>query len=322
MREFEAPVVVISKCLGFAACRWNGLVLADRFVDSLRPYVTFLPVCPEVEVGLGVPRHPVRVVLAGGQARLVQPATGEDATEAMGRFTASFLDQLGAVDGFLLKSRSPSCGIKDVRGYPGAGKVAPTWKGAGLFGAEVERRFRDLAVEDEGRLNSFRLREHFLTKLFTLARWRRLKAAPSARALIDFHADHKLLLMGYSQKELAELGRIVAHQAERPLVETLADYERHLLAALARPIRLSAAINVLMHALGYFSAGLSAAEKSLFLDYLEAYRSDRVPMSVPVGILQAWIARFEEPYLRRQVFFEPYPSVLTEITDSGKGRDL
>lgn len=322
MTQFARPRVVVSKCLGFAACRWNGATIADPFVDSLRPYVNFEPVCPEVEIGLGVPRHPVRVVVEGSAPRLVQPATGEDATERMRAFTAAYLRGLAPVDGFLLKSRSPSCGIKDTRMYPGAGKVAPAAKGAGLFGAEVLARSGKLAVEDEGRLNSFRLREHYLIRLFTQARLRRLQADLSAAALVDFHADHKLLLMAYSQKEMRELGRLVAHQAGRGLAEVLADYEAHLLSALAQPIRFSAAINVLLHALGYFSAGLSAKERALFLDYVEAYRSDRVPLSVPVGVLQAWGARFDEPYLRRQVFFEPYPAGLVAITDSGKGRDL
>jgi uncharacterized protein YbgA (DUF1722 family)/uncharacterized protein YbbK (DUF523 family) len=320
--EFPRPRVVVSKCLGFAACRYNGQTIPDEFVASLEPHVDFLPVCPEVEIGLGVPRDPVRVVLLEGEPRLVQPATGRDVTEEMRAFAHAFLSRLDAVDGFLLKGRSPSCGIQEVKIYPPGEKVAPVGKGEGFFGRAVKERFPTWPVEEEGRLKNFRLREHFLIRLFTLARFRQVRTAGKMGDLVRFHTDHKFLLMAYHQARLRALGRIVANLEERPPSEVLAAYEEHLRAALAAPPRQSSAVNVLLHALGYVRKGLSAEEKAYFLDTLAQYRAGRVPLSVPVGILRAWIVRFGEPYLSRQHFFAPYPQDLITITDSGKGRDL
>lgn len=322
MHAPDRPQVVVSKCLGFAACRYNGQVIPDPFVEQLRPFVDFLPVCPEVEIGLGVPRPPIRVILRSGERRLVQPETGRDVTEAMERFAASFLAGLPAVDGFILKNRSPSCGIKDVKLYADAAGEAPVGKGPGFFGQAVLERFGHLAVEDEGRLTNLALRDHFLTKLFTLARFRRTKATGTMDELVRFHTEHKLLLMAYNQSRLQAMGRVVANPARRPAAEALADYEHLLWEALARPPRRTAGINVLMHAMGYFSARLTPAEKALFLDTLERYRTRRVPLSTPVYILRAWIARFQEPYLARQVFFEPYPIALVSPVDSGKDREV
>ncbi len=320
MRAFAKPKVVISKCLGFAPCRWNGAVIPDDLVESLKLHVTFHPVCPEVEIGLGVPREPIRIVNGGDKPRLVQPATGKDFSERMRRFTTSFLNSLKDIDGFILKYRSPSCGMKGVKIYAGFEKVAGSTPGAGFFGGAVLETFPRLAIEDEGRLRNFRLREHFLTKLFTLAAFRHLKASGSMRDVVQFHAENKLLLMAYHQQELRILGRIVANPQKRPLGEVFMDYEAHLAAAFAHPSRYLSNINVLMHVLGFFSKELSSKEKAFFLDALERYRAEKVPLSVPLNLARSWVVRFEQEYLGHQTFFQPYPETLIEITDSGKGR--
>ena len=321
MTDFARPAIVISKCLGFAACRWNGVSLPDEFVNRLQPYVDFTPVCAEVEIGLGVPRDPIRIVSQDGALTLVQPATGKDFTGAMRRFCEGYLSSVGAVDGFVLKSRSPSCGIKDVKVYPGTGKVAADSKTAGFFGGAVLRLFPDLPVEDEGRLTNFKIREHFLTRIFALARLRVVIASGAMRELVAFQAAQKLTLMAYNQTEMRILGRIVANHEKRRFADVAADYETHFRRALAKPARVSSNINVLMHALGYFSDELNAREKAYFLDSLEKYRSERIPVSAITSVLRAWIARFESDYLMGQTFFDPYPEELVEVTDSGKGRE-
>ncbi len=322
MPWFPKPRIVVSKCLGFAACRWNGATIPDEFISRLGPHVEYVPVCAEVEIGLGVPRDPVRVVLVDGALRLVQPATGKDFTDVMRRFAQDYVASVGAVDGFILKSRSPSCGIKDVKVYPGAGKMAASGKGTGFFAAAVLERFGDLPVEDEGRLTNFALREHFLTRTFALARLREVLQSGVMRDLVTFQARHKLLLMAYNQTELRVLGRIVANPQKRPFSDVAAEYEAHFRKALLRAPRMGAILNVLMHALGHFSDSLSAREKAFFLDSLERYRARRVPLSVVTVILRSWIVRFGNAYLAEQVFFDPYPEALVEVTDSGKGREL
>jgi len=319
MDEVQKPTVVVSKCLGFAPCRYNGAIIGNDFVRQMQPHVNFLPVCPEVEIGLGVPRDPVRVVQLEGKNYLLQPATQADVTEKMVTFAQSYLDALPQVHGFLLKNRSPSCGIKDVKIYGRGGNVLK--RDSGFFGGAVQERFPLLPVEDEGRLSNYRLREHFLTRLYALFRFSALKAQPTMRDLVQFHAENKLLLMAYSQKELRLLGRIVANPEKRPAQMVLADYEAHLLRALDKMPRLASGINVLMHILGYFK-GLSSEEKAYFLDTLQRYRLRKVPLNVPLTLVNSWLIRFGVPYLEQQTFLQPYPEELFEMSDSGKGRDL
>lgn len=322
MKQTLQPRVVISKCIEFDSCRYDGAMIPSDVVRRLKPHVEFIPVCPEVEIGLGVPRDPIRLVRIEARERLWQPASGRDLTDYMAGFATGFLDRLREIDGFILKFRSPSCGIKEVRIYNGLEKGPAAAKGAGLFGRAVLERFGELAVEDEGRLRNFRIREHFLTEIFTLARFREARSRMSMGALVNFHTRHKFLLMAYNQKALREMGRVVANPAREATAEVLDRYGDLLRSALARPPRRTSAINVLQHALGYFSDDLTHREKAFFLNSLEKYREMQVPLSVPVGIVNSYIVRFEQDYLSQQVFFDPYPEDLVEVTDSGKGRDI
>ena len=315
------PRVVVSKCLGFDHCRYNGEMIEDPLVRKLGEFVDFRPVCPEMGIGLPVPRDPIRVVLIEGKLRLVQPSTGNEYSGKMESFAREHLAGVGAVDGFLLKSRSPSCGTRDVKIYNETGNVLPASKRQGLFGGAVMERFSLAPVEDEGRLKNFLIRERFFAQLFTMARFRELSEDMTMARLTTFHAQHKLLVWTYSEKVMRELGRIAANQEHRPLDEVFRTYGEKLPTAFANPAKYTAAINVLMHALGYFKEELAAPEKAFFLDTLERYRHGKLPLSVPTGVLRSWVVRFNEPYLKDQYFFEPYPEALADIADSGKGRD-
>lgn len=322
MREFDKPVIVVSKCIEFESCRYNGLMISSHMVKNLVPHIDFRPVCPEVEIGLGIPRDPIRVIQVDGKSRLVQPATGKDVTEKMERFARSFLDNVGEVDGFILKGRSPSCGIKDVKAYSGPEKWMSVSRTRGFFADAVIEKFPDLAIEEEGRLTNFRIREHFLTKLFVLARFRQVRHSLSMKELVRFQTENKYLLMAYNQKELRELGKIVANHEKKPLEQVLEDYRKNLAKAFAKGPRDVAYINVMMHLMGHFSERLSAQERSFFVNTLEEYRDERLPLSVPLGILKSWAIRFDDQYLSRQTLVEPFPQQLMEISDSGKGRSI
>jgi uncharacterized protein YbgA (DUF1722 family)/uncharacterized protein YbbK (DUF523 family) len=286
------------------------------------PHVDFVPVCAEVEIGLGTPREPIRIVQGEQGPLLYQPASDTYWTEQMEEYAAAFLDAVGELDGAVLKSRSPSCGIKDVKVYPASPKGMPTKTGVGVFASAVLERFPECAVEDEGRLTNFQIREHFMTRVFVSAAYRGVRGDASMHALTQFQARAKYLLMAYSERSLRELGRIAANHDHRTPAEVYAAYGAELLRAFARPARRTATINVLQHMFGFFSEGLSGAEKAYFADCLEDYRALRVPMSVPVGVLRSWVVRFDQQYLRDQMLFEPYPQELVQVTDSGKGRDL
>ena len=312
------PRILVSKCLGFAHCRYNGLIIASEFVDKLKPFVEFIPVCPEMEIGLGAPRNPVRMVVINQQMCLVQPSTGKDLSGTMHDFAASFLSSAEKIDGFILKNRSPSCGIKDVKIYSGIDADYAARKNAGFFGSTVLAKFPHLPVEDEGRLTNLKIREHFLTRIFIMARFKAIKNQPSMKALVAFHSCNKLLLMSYNQNEMRILGRTVANLEKRALLQILVDYEEHLAKALLRMPRYTSNINVLMHAIGYFTYDLTKSEKAFFFKHIEKYRTSKVSLSELLGIVKSWIVRFKNDYLMSQSFFQPYPEELIEIADSGK----
>jgi uncharacterized protein YbgA (DUF1722 family)/uncharacterized protein YbbK (DUF523 family) len=316
------PIVVVSKCLGFERCRWNGEIINDDFTHLLEPHVEFLTICPEKEIGLGVPRDPIHIESEKGALRLVQPATARDVSGEMSAFAGSFLGSLKDVDGFLLKARSPSCGPFDVKIYAAGGKSGAMNKGSGFFGGEVLARFPALPAETEGRLKNFRIREHYLTRLFTLADFRSLENDLAMKTLVDYHSRNKLLLMAYNQTELKAMGAIIANHERRKVGEVFSLYRERLRKALSRMPRYTSNINVCMHALGYFSRELNPREKSYFLNSLERYRAGAIPLSALTGIINSWIARFDQTYLKQQTFFRPYPEELIIISDSGKGRDI
>jgi uncharacterized protein YbgA (DUF1722 family)/uncharacterized protein YbbK (DUF523 family) len=313
MREFPKPNVVISRCITFEPVRYNAQIISSEFVEKLKPFVNFLPVCPEVEIGLGVPRDPIRIVLVNGERRLMQPSTGLDFTEKMEQFANSYLNSLDEVDGFILKRGSPSSGFKNVKVYPRMEKSSPVGKGPGFFGDAVLRKYPNLAIEDELRLLNYRIREHFLTKLFALASFRDVKKSGRIKELVRFHSENKYLLTAYNQKELRTLGKIVANQEAKYIAEIFENYETHLQLALARTPSIGANINVMLKMMGYFSRQLSKEEKSFFLESVDRYKAGRLALSANLSVLRAWIVRFKEEYLMNQTFLQPYPEELTDL---------
>jgi uncharacterized protein YbgA (DUF1722 family)/uncharacterized protein YbbK (DUF523 family) len=318
MRKFPKPNVVISECLEFTACRYNGQIVHDSFVKKLAKFVNYFPICPEVSIGLGIPRFPVRLVSVGKATRLIQPTTGKDVTEDMNRFSKTWLEKLKGVDGFILKFRSPSCGIKDVRIYAKAEKSPAVGRGPGLFASHVNKYFAGLAIEDEGRLMNLKIREHFLTKLFTLATFREIHKELSISTLAKFHAENKFLLMAYGQNELKVLGNIVANHNRKPEAEVFDVYGAALKASMSSPPKRSANINVLMHLSGYFSSRLSKNEKEFFSETLGLYREGRIPHTSAVALLKGWTIRFQDEYLGPQTLFEPIPRALLDWIDGGR----
>ena len=320
MREFVKPNIVISKCLGFEACRYNGQIINDEYVSKLAKYVNYIPVCPECEIGLGIPRFPIRIVKEKDKLKLVQPKTGKDCTDDMVRFSETFLKGLKNIDGFILKFRSPSCGINDVSIYPPSEKASPVGKGPGFFGNKVMEMFPGLSIEHEGRLKNFKLREHTLTKLFALASFRGHKKKMSD--LVKFHSNNKYLFMAYNQNNMRMMGKIVANHEKLKLEEVMEKYESVMKETLSNPPKRTSNINSIMHIFGYFKNDLSKEEKAFFLETLDLYREGRIPFTSAMRLLRSWTLRFKSEYLEYQTYFEPYPEELMELSDSGKKLDL
>jgi len=312
------PTVVVSKCLGFSNCRYNGDVIADHFVEDLKQHVNYITVCPEVEISLGVPRDPVRLVRQGEKLELYQPASGKVYTEEMVRFSETFLKDLGTIQGFILKGRSPSCGIKDVKIYTSKEKSAVTMKGVGLFASHAMQHFPHLPVEEEGRLTNYLIREHFLTKLYTFFRFQKVKDSGSMKALVKFHSDHKYLLLAYNQSQLRLLGKIVANHEKKAFLELTEEYEFHLGLTFAKLPSKSNYINAFMHIFGYFSDELTGREKAFILDRFQKYKEDKLHVSVVLNMLRTYVIKYNQEYLLDQTIWEAYPEELLNISDSGK----
>ena len=313
MTSFVKPRIINSKCIEFDFCRFNSQIIRSEIVSKLKPHVEFLPVCPEVEIGLGVPRDPIRIIEKQKKKYLLQPSTDRDVSQQMSSFAQQFLSEQHNIDGFLLKSQSPSCGTRDVKIYPAVIHSAAIRREAGFFGEQVLARFPFLAVEDEMRLQNPTIRHHYLTKIFTLATFRKVKQTGLLQQLLKFHTENKFLLMGYSQKELQILGDVLANQDKQPLGNVFPDYEHHLFLAFSKAPRYTSEINVLDHAFGYISQYLSTQEKKFYAGLIEKFRKGQISLSVPINLVRSWVIRFEQPYLLPQTFFQPYPDDLLDV---------
>ncbi len=312
-REFPRPHLVSSRCIEFDACRYNGLIIRSSLVEKLKKYADFTPVCPEVGIGLGIPREPIHLEKDQDKIELIQLATGYNCTPEMLEFSDSFLKSVEGVDGFILKNKSPSCGVKAVKIYP-KGEMSRPWNdGVGMFAAAVFRFFPSTPTEDEGRLRNLHLRENFLTRIYTLADFRE-KVSGDFSDMLEFHRKNKLLFSSYSQKYARKLGRLVANQKRSTFKDLVEKYENILKKMLLQDPQPPSNANVLMHAFGHFSHDLTSQEKAFFLESLEKYRQGRVPLLVNQNLLKSWIIRFNKEYLGDQTFFEPYPEELMEIT--------
>ncbi len=321
--NFAKPKIIISKCLGFAHCYYSGQMFNIDFLDQLGEYVEYHPVCPEMEIGLGVPRQTIRIVRdkETEELKLIQPRTGKDLTEKMENFSKNYLNQFEHIDGFIFKERSPSCGPKGIKVYSGVEGQVIHHKEVGFFAKKALNLHPITAMESDGRLNNLQLREHFLTKLFALAKFREIRREEKMKNLVNYHANNKYLLMSYDQNELKEMGRIVANHKKRPVKEVYDLYEEKVNDILNEPPSYKSNINVLTHIFGYFKKDLNPGEKEFFLNIIQKYRENKVPLSVPIHLLRAWIIEYNIDYLKDQTFINPFPEGLVDLTDSGKSND-
>lgn len=322
MGENIRPRIYCSRCLEFDHCRYDGSHIGSEIVRNLRDNAEILHECPEMGIGLGVPRKPVKVYEDDTGYHLYQTSTDRDHTDKMVSFVDNLLNGLNDIDGFILKAKSPSCGLDDVKIYASKEKGKQKRMGSGFLGMEVQKRFENLAVETEKRLLDDRIRDHFLTKLYTNARFREVKRSGKPKDLIEFHARSKFLLMAYSQITMREMGRIVSNQKETGIGEAIKQYEQLLGKALSKGPDYTSHINVMMHCFGYVSSELSKDEKDFFMDSLDLYRDDRIPLTTLKSMINSWILRFKVKYLLDQYYFEPYPVELIRSIDGKREREL
>ncbi len=300
----------VSSCLLGEKVRYDGQHKLDTYITGvLSQWFEFVPVCPEFELGLGVPREPIHLEGDPENPRLVTNKSGQD-------LTAPMLDwcrkRVGALEqenlcGFIFKSKSPSSGMERVKVYPPGGGMAAK-SGRGLFANAFMQHFPLLPVEEEGRLHDPALRENFIERVFTLKRWREMLAADSTRGgLVKFHEQHKYLLMAHSVPHYRELGRTVADMKGRQLSAVQTDYHSGMMSALRLRATVKKHVNVLQHMAGYFKKQLDADEKLELQEVIGRYHDGHVPLIVPVTIINHYVRKYSEPYLAEQFYLNPHP---------------
>jgi uncharacterized protein YbgA (DUF1722 family)/uncharacterized protein YbbK (DUF523 family) len=300
----------ISACLLGQSVRYNGGHQHDRFLTgTLGRYITYVPVCPEVECGLGVPREAMRLVGTADQPRLVTITTKKDYTGQMTSWALQRVRELETEElcGFIFKSKSPSSGMQRVKVYSDRNGI-PAHNGVGLFARIVMEHFPLLPCEDEGRLHDPVLRENFIERIFVSRRWQTVLAGSGRTGdLVDFHTRHKLLILSHSPQHYREMGRLVAQANQLTTAEARSRYQTLLMEALALKSTAKKHVNVLHHMLGYFKQVLSPDEKQELLEIIEQFHREYIPLIVPITLMNHYVRKYGQAYLAQQYYLNPHP---------------
>jgi len=305
----EKIKIGISSCLLGEKVRYNGGHKLDRFIrDTLGQFMEFVPVCPEVESGMSVPRGTLQLAGNPRNPRLETIGAGKDYTNPMTLWGGKKLGELEHenLSGYIFKSGSPSCGMKNITVYHENGGC--TSNGPGLWARMVMDYFPLLPFEDEGRLHDPELRENFIERIFVLRRWRELCAGGMTTGhLADFHTKHKLLIMSHSPRILRELGKLAASGKKTDRNSLFSAYINRLTMALCLKTTVKKNLNVLYHLMGYFKKNLSPDEKQELLEVFDEYAHEHIPLIVPITLINHYVRKYEQPYLREQYYLNPHP---------------
>jgi uncharacterized protein YbgA (DUF1722 family)/uncharacterized protein YbbK (DUF523 family) len=306
------PRLGISACLLGQKVRYDGGHKRDHFLtEVLGPFVEWVPVCPELEVGMGVPRETVRLVGNPKNPGMIAERSGRDWTDDMKNFAARRAAELGRLNlsGYVFKKDSPSCGMERVKVYSPRGGASRD--GTGLFARSLMNEQPLMPVEEEGRLNDPVLRENFIERVFVYRRWQEIAAgAKSVRALVEFHAKHKFQLLAHSELHYRALGRLVAKAKQTPMDQAYENYGYGLMNALRFPANIKKQANVLDHMMGYFSDKLSPGERQELVEVIRDYRRRLIPLIVPITLIRHYVRKYAAEYLQHQTYLDPSPKEL------------
>jgi len=305
------PRIGISSCLLGEEVRFDGGHKRDTFLTQvLDSYVEWVRVCPEVEVGMGVPRETLRLVRVDGDTRMLTTRTGVDHTDSMRAWAKKRAAALAGMDlrGYVLKKDSPSCGMERVKVYGDGGGARV---GIGTYAEVLKARFPSLPIEEEGRLTDPVLRENFIERVFAYDRLRALFDGRWTQAsLVAFHTAHKMALLAHSTTAYQELGRLVAGGTKISRPDLQRQYEELFMRTLARPATAKRQTNVLMHMAGHLKKILDDDCRKELLDCIDEYRRGLVPLVVPVTLLRHYVRLHRIEYLAGQTYLEPHPREL------------
>ena len=303
--------VGVSACLLGNEVRFDGGHKRSRFItDDLADYFEFVSYCPEVAIGLGIPRQPIRLIGDPGSPQAVGVKNPElNVTRPLRAYGQEIAGRVEDLRGFIFKKDSPSCGMERVKLYNDKGMAERV--ATGLFAREIMSSNPLLPVEEEGRLNDADLRDNFVTRVYVYARWKALQdGQPDKASLIRFHSRHKYLLLAHSTVMYRKLGQLLADLNRQPLEEIRASYISGLMQALSRPASRKRHTNVLQHLLGYLKDNLDSAHRTDLAATIDAYRRGEYPLVVPLRLLQHHFSIHPHPYIDEQVYLNPHPQAL------------
>lgn len=318
MRSFPRPTVLVSRCLEFDKVRYNGQVIPSQIVRDLIPFVDFIKVCPEVEIGLGVPRDTLRIVRQNGEHRLIQPKTGEDLTERMNSFTTRFLDNIDHIDGFIYKGLSPSMGVDDVKVYSGVSMSPVIERGTGLFAGQVIVRYEGYPIEENERLRNSHIRHHFLTHLYAFTNFRYVKETNSYDELLSFHKNNRFFFLSYSNSVFTEMSELLRREIE--IGQMIKDYESLLKQLLKKPGSLALKMDALRNMFFAFECE-NSAEISFFEEMLGRFSNNRISWDAVIEVMRMFASRSFGEDAYEDTFLYPYPEELKAPADDKRDKD-
>ncbi|MCX7738506.1 MAG: DUF523 and DUF1722 domain-containing protein [Hydrogenothermaceae bacterium] len=304
------PRVVISRCINIEPVRYNGGIVNDHFAKKLGEFVEYVDICPEVDTGMPVPRPSVILAKVEDRIRMIEPLSRTDYTEKIEEYSVNTLNSIREVDGFLLKSKSPSCGVGDTKLYKDDLKHQ-VGKTNGIFADYCKKIYPYIPVEDEGRVHDEWIRRDFLTRIFTYTSLRHtIKNLSSIRDLIKFHQNNKYLLMLYSPYGQKKLGQLLANWEKVGLENIKEEYKSMFYKSLSKRPTLKSHVNVVLHIYGHFSDLLKPAEKRHIHNLIDKTLGNRVNLNTLIEYIRGFVYRFDDEYLMNQTYLNPYPAEL------------
>ncbi|MGM0770418.1 MAG: YbgA family protein [Halobacteriota archaeon] len=324
MYTYPKPRVVVSRCLEFDNVRYNGSLIHCPTVRDLIPFVDFIKVCPEVDIGLGVPRETIRIVRVNGEKRLIQPKTHHDLTDDMDEFTDNFLNDLPPVDGFIFKSGSPTIGIRNIKIYSAAEQGSVIDRGAGFFADKIVKRFADYPMEEDDRLRNTIIRNHFLTKLFTFADLRSVRESGSIEKMELFHKYNRFLFKLYDSDLFSKLDEIVENNNSSGFDELVSEYEKLLPQLFQRsPVSddfKAIADEILSNMIS--SPSFNDVDRDYLACAIKSYANNHLACDTLLEILKLYVMRFSDSKEEFSRLFFPYPEELKNEVEPDRDRDF
>ena len=317
MSDFSRPIIGISKCLEFEMCRYDGSRINNNFVRNMKKYVDFVQVCPEVGIGLGTPRKPIRLVKIDGIKNLYQPSSEKNLTEEMHSFTKKFVSSVDILDGFIFKRDSPTCGISNVRLYHKLGTDSGYQKTSGMFSEGVSAEFPNMVKEDEKRLENITIREHFLTRIFVLANLRESLESQSIAKLFEFYSKNMLLFLCHDEKLTAELGLIFRTEDDFEIISK--KFEIVAYEILSSPVKKTPMVDTFDYMFDHVKSKLSESEQSHYHSLIDEFENELASHSEISTLLYSWALRYDLKIILDQSLFNPFPkNLLLDLVESKK----